>query len=119
MEVTAKVGLNVRKTPGGTKVGALAYGSIVTVTEEKNGWSKIGENKWVSSQYLKATTKTISTKLEKGDIVKIKSSAKKYATGQKIPSKYKNQSYTIAQKDTKKSLLKEIVSWVNDVDLTK
>ena len=119
MEVTAKAGLNVRKTPGGTKVGVLVYGSIVTVTEEKDGWSKIGEDKWVSNQYLKETTKTISTKLQKGDIVKIKSSAKKYATGQTIPNRYKNQSYTIVQKESKKSLLKEIMSWVNDVDLTK
>lgn len=52
MKVTAKIGLNVRSTPGGAKVDALPFGTIVTVTEEQNGWSKIGENRWVSSQYL-------------------------------------------------------------------
>lgn len=54
MKVNTTAGLNVRSTPGGTKVGALKYGTVVTVTEEKDGWSKIGNNQWVSSQYLTA-----------------------------------------------------------------
>lgn len=46
--------LNVRTGPGtqypiATK---LKKGAIVRPTELKNGWSKIGENKWVSHNYL-------------------------------------------------------------------
>ena len=54
MKVNTAKGLNVRNAPAGTKVGALKNGTVVTVTEEQDGWSKIGENQWVSSQYLKA-----------------------------------------------------------------
>lgn len=117
MKVNATLGLNVRKTPGGTKVGALAYGSIVTVIAEKDGWSKIGENKWVSSQYLTATI--VNPTFKVGDYVRIKSSAKRYSTGQIIPNQYKNQVYTIMQAEKTKSLLRELYSWVNNSDLTK
>lgn len=53
--VTAERGLNVRKGPGTgyARVNVLTNGATVTVIGESNGWSKIGENKWVSSQYLK------------------------------------------------------------------
>lgn len=54
MKVNTAKGLNVRNAPAGTKVGALKNGTVVIVTEEQNGWSKIGKNQWVSSQYLKA-----------------------------------------------------------------
>lgn len=122
MKVTAKSGLNVRNSPGGTKVGAISYDSTVNVTEESNGWSKIGEGKWVSSQYLAGTTSSTpapSTSIKKGDIVRIKSNAQRYVTGQTIPSRYKNQAYIVMQKGDGKSLLQQIMSWVYDSDLTK
>lgn len=52
-KVTASV-LNVRTTPGtgGQVVAKLKQGSIVRPTELKNGWAKIGTNKWVSFNYL-------------------------------------------------------------------
>lgn len=50
--VNARIGLNVRNAPNGRKIGALTYGTKVTVYETKNGWSRIGTNRWVSSQYL-------------------------------------------------------------------
>lgn len=55
--------LNVRSQPGTTYsiVGKLKQGQVVTVYEQKNGWSRIvyGSLKgWVSSQYITATTWT-------------------------------------------------------------
>ena len=46
--------LNVRKGPGTnyTVVRQLKNGSKVTEYETKNGWSRIGNNEWVSSDYL-------------------------------------------------------------------
>lgn len=56
-----------------------------------------------------------------GSKVKIKSSASRYATGEKIPGSVKNRSYTIQQKGTRNGksqvLLKEIVSWVWESDV--
>lgn len=53
--VTAKKGLNIRSGPGiwHKRVGGLAYGTKVTVLETSSTWCRIGENKWVSSLYLK------------------------------------------------------------------
>lgn len=53
--VTEEQGLNVRNTnsTAGKIVNTLEKGTIVAVMEEKNGWTKIDENKWVSSNYLK------------------------------------------------------------------
>ena len=46
--------LNVRRGYGTNYgiVGSLSNGTQVTVYEEKNGWSRIGDSRWVSSQYL-------------------------------------------------------------------
>ena len=54
-KVTAKKGLNVRKGPGTNYgiVGALSYNAKVTILAKKNGWGKIGSNKWVSLTYIK------------------------------------------------------------------
>lgn len=51
---TNSANLNVRSGAGTNNsiVGSLAKGTQVLVYEEKNGWSRIGVNKWVSSQYL-------------------------------------------------------------------
>jgi uncharacterized protein (TIGR02594 family) len=54
-EVTASA-LNVRSGPGGSnrKVGQpLKKGEKVEVLEEKNGWMKIGEGRWVYGKYIK------------------------------------------------------------------
>lgn len=44
--------LNVRRSPNGTIINTLKKGTQVLVYEEKDGWSRIGNNKWVSSKYL-------------------------------------------------------------------
>ena len=50
--VKANGGLNIRSTPNGKKIGALANGRQVTVFETSGNWSRIGAGKWVSSTYL-------------------------------------------------------------------
>ena len=50
--VNAKKGLNVRNKPNGYIVGGLSNGTAVTVYETDGNWSRIGTNKWVSSNYL-------------------------------------------------------------------
>lgn len=55
VKTNSGVGVNVRNTPNGTKVGALADGTSVTVYETSGNWSRIGINRWVSSDYLVST----------------------------------------------------------------
>lgn len=54
--VNAKSGLNVRNAPNGTKVDALVNNTKVTVYETSGNWSRIGENRWVCSDYLGNST---------------------------------------------------------------
>lgn len=54
-----------------------------------------------------------------GARVRIKAGATKYATGQSIPAWVKAQTYTAAQVEPTKVLLKEITSWVNKNDIEK
>lgn len=73
---------------------------------------------------VKKATKTESkpatkpeTDFKVGQKVKVKSSAQKYATGQKIPAWVKGRTYTIQQVKSDRVLLKEIVSWVYKKDV--
>jgi len=52
--VTASIGLNVRSGPGtGYSVtGSLAKGATVCVVSISNGWAKLNNGKYVSSQYI-------------------------------------------------------------------
>lgn len=59
VKITPSNGLNVRTGAGigYTKIGALKYGTIVEVLEEKNNWGRIlynGKNGWISLQYTRA-----------------------------------------------------------------
>ena len=60
-----------------------------------------------------------STKVEPGAKVKIKSSARTYATGENIPASIKGKTYTVQQVGNGRVLLKEIMSWVRTPDVTK
>ncbi|MBR1763652.1 MAG: SH3 domain-containing protein [Eubacterium sp.] len=62
MYVNTKSGrLNVRNKPSlkGVIVKTLKRGTKVSVYETKNGWSRIGENEWVDSDYLSSKKPTI------------------------------------------------------------
>lgn len=48
--------LNVRNAPNGTLVGSLIKGTQVSVYETSGSWSRIGTNRWVSSNYLSGST---------------------------------------------------------------
>ena len=61
MYVNAKTGLNVRNAPNGTKVGALANGTQVIVYEIRDGWARIGTNRWVALRYLTDTVDSNNT----------------------------------------------------------
>ena len=64
MYVNATDGLNVRSGAGTQYriLRALTNGTKVTVYEEKNGWSRIGDSQWVSSTYLDSRTTTTPSK---------------------------------------------------------
>jgi uncharacterized protein YgiM (DUF1202 family) len=51
--VTATAGLNVRKSPGGAKVGALKHGTKVKIYEQLGTWYRIGKEQWVSATYIR------------------------------------------------------------------
>lgn len=53
--VNAKIGLNIRNSPNGTIVGALANNTKVTVYETSGNWSRIDRG-WVSSNYLSSSS---------------------------------------------------------------
>lgn len=66
---------------------------------------------------------TPTGKIGKGSKVKIKSGAKKYATGENIPNGVKGRTYTVHQNPRtrngkKEVLLSEIMSWAYESDLT-
>lgn len=52
---TQSLNLNVRNAPNGDIIGSLPKGTQVLVYEENSGWSRIGNGKWVSSDYLSNT----------------------------------------------------------------
>lgn len=69
---------------------------------------------WVNDSCIVTQTQNA---LKVGSKVKIKSSAKKYATGQTIPDWVKKKTHTIQKINGEKVLLKEIVSWVYKKDV--
>lgn len=57
-KVTASIGLNIRNAPNGTKVGAYAYGVLVSVLEVKDGWGLTSLG-WVSMAHMEAVTPAV------------------------------------------------------------
>ena len=105
----------IHKTATGTITKVLTNGcnNPYLLNDGDIGWCNDGDIRG----YANKNTKTLSV----GSKVKIKSSAKKYCTGQTIPKAVKGKTYTVAQISNKKYkngiLLKEILSWVNRSDL--
>ena len=71
------------------------------------------------SQTVNKPVQPPKPQLRDGAKVQIKSSATKYVTGQSIPVRYKNKTYTVLQLNKNKSqaLIKELMSWVYAKDL--
>lgn len=61
--VTAKIGLNIRKSPNGSIIGSYKYGTAVSVLETSGNWSRTNLG-WVSSDYLGSYTNTTSTQTQ-------------------------------------------------------
>lgn len=61
--VTAKIGLNIRRSPNGSIIGSYRYGTAVTVLETSGGWSRTNLG-WISSNYLGGYTNTTSTQAQ-------------------------------------------------------
>lgn len=57
--------------------------------------------------------------LAAGDRVRLNTSASKYATGETIPSSRKGKNYTVRQTRSGQVLLKEILSWAHNKDVTR
>lgn len=49
--VTARIGLNIRRSPNGTIIGSYKYGTAITILETSGNWSRTNLG-WVSSNYL-------------------------------------------------------------------
>lgn len=64
--VKANGGLNIRSSPNGNRIGAIKNGEQITVYETSGNWSRIGDGKWVSSDYLVSSTSNYTNK-EKGE----------------------------------------------------
>lgn len=75
------------------------------------------QNRQLLDKMRKGSKPNKSKSFKVGQRVRLKSSATKYATGQRIPSQYKNKSYTIQQVKSDRVLLKELYSWVYKKDV--
>lgn len=86
--------LNVRKGPGSnyTKVDSIKNGTKVRVYETKKGWSRIGTNRWVKSDYLVNKSTTYKTAINK--TYKLKSTTTLYSKGDLTGTQYKYKSNT-------------------------
>lgn len=47
--------LNVRNAPNGAKIGSLTNGTEVDIFDYRNGWFRIGDDKWISANYVSHT----------------------------------------------------------------
>lgn len=64
VKVTAKDGLNIRKSASisSAKLGALTYGTTVTISKESNGWGYVTDKKgWICLDYTSKVSTTSSS----------------------------------------------------------
>lgn len=88
-----------------------------TVLQTGNGKVLLKEiMSWVRTSDI-VGQKDTSSGMFTGKVVKVKSTAKTYATGEDIPNWVKGKKYTILQVGNGKVLLKEIMSWVRNSDV--
>ena len=104
--------LNVRKNAGTNYkiVDTLKNGTKVTVYETKNGWSRIGTNRWVNSTYL-TSAQPITIKNTVGKKKKLKQASTLYSKSNLTGTKY------TYKKNTTVKVLKNISSSVDYIQV--
>lgn len=70
--VKVNTSLNVRNAPWGAVVGSLYNGNQVTVYETRDNWSRIGDNRWVCSDYLTSQNSSNTSQDTTGETRKIR-----------------------------------------------
>lgn len=100
--VNAKIGLNVRNAPNGTRISGLANRTRLTVAETNGNWSRITSpvNGWVSSNYLVSYVPTIQMQNTTGVTEKLSSDSILYSNSNLTGIKYNykaNTTITILQ----------------------
>lgn len=111
-----KIKSSATKYATGQTIPAWAKGKTYTIQQVSGSKALIKEiTSWVKISDLQVTGN--ATVIAVGKKVKVKKSAKTYATGQDIPSFVKGSTYTVMQISGEKVLLKEIMSWVRKSDL--
>lgn len=121
-KVTIKLSAKTYAT--GENIPSKYKGKTYTIQQVKSDRILLKElYSWVRKSDLVGRTsssnKSTSNPIFKvGRKVTLKNSAKRYATGENIPSRYKGKSYTIQQVKKDRVLLKELYSWVNKKDLS-
>ena len=99
---TQSAPLNIRSGPGTNYniVGSLSKGTKVTVMATSGKWSRIGTNRWVSSEYLSAsrinssTSSSSSYKTKVGNTYKLKSNTTLYSRSNLSGTKYSYKANT-------------------------
>src|SRR5699024_1988017 len=107
----------------------VGFHTIVRKLKVSNGHQYQVKNSKGATYYITASPKYVTTSggvlkskpkapsYKVGSKVKIKSTAKKYTTGENIPSRFENKSYTVQQVKGHKVLRTEIYSWVYKKDV--
>ncbi len=85
--------LNVRNDAGGAVIGSLPKGTQVIVYEERDGWSRIGNGKWVSSSYLSSNPPVVVANTV-GQTRKFKSATKIWSNSDLTGTRYDYKSNT-------------------------
>lgn len=111
MYVKVNSSLNVRSGPSTNHkvVGSLTNGTEVTVYEEQNGWARIGDNQWVSAQYLTSSGTSIPSTV--GRTVKFKGTTYLYSNPNLTGTKY---TYL---PNTRATILQNVSSTVDKVNI--
>ena len=99
---TQSAPLNVRSGPGTNYniVGSLSKGTKVTVVATRGKWSRIGTNRWVSSEYLSAsrinssTSSSSSYKTKVGQTYKLKTNTTLYSRSNLTGTQYQYLPFT-------------------------
>lgn len=85
---TNSLNLNVRNDAGGDIIGSLPKGTQVIVYEERDGWSRIGDGKWVSSSYLSSTKPSVAISNTVGQTRKFASATKIWSNSNLTGARY-------------------------------